>query len=681
MRLKLLLLTLFFSFLSYAQIPAGYYNTATGTGYTLKTQLYNIIKGHTDKGYAGLYTTYQTSDRDYYYENDGTILDMYSENPTGIDPYNYSAGSTQRCGSYSVEGDCYNREHIIPQSVFNSNAPMVSDAHFITPTDGKVNGQRSNYPHGTVSSASWTSQNGSKLGSSGIVGYSGTVFEPINEFKGDIARMYFYFATRYENTVAGYSYPMFNGTSDQVFTTEFLNMLLTWSAQDPVSQREIDRNNAIYAQQNNRNPYIDHPEYVQLVWNPTADTQAPTAPTSLVVNSTTSSSIALSWTAATDNVAVTSYDIYMNGVFKTSTSNTSATITGLTASTNYSFYVIARDAALNSSPQSNTVNASTTAVIPDTQNPSAPSLLNVTASSSSTISLAWNASTDNIGVTSYDIYMDSVLKSSVGGTNAIINGLTPSTSYTFYVIARDVSGNSSTASNSVIGTTTALPSYCASESFESQPANASSYATRTWTGDSGIDWTATDARTDQTITNRAICVRNGSLSATASPNGIGSLTVTTQLKFTGTSGTFNLRVNGSIVGTIPYSSTVTTTTINNINTTGDVIISFTDNITTSNRVAFDDVSWTCYSAPLGLETLNSDEFLIYPNPSNGNFNIIFNDSNKNHSVEIYSILGQKVFEKNNFENESISINNLQKGTYLLKVSKDSKSRTEKIIIN
>src|SRR3970040_1264831 len=138
MKLKLHFLALLFSLYSFAQIPNGYYTTASGTGYTLKTQLYNIIKGHTDNGYAGLYVTYQTSDRDYYYENDGTVLDMYSENPTGIDPYTYSSGTTDRCGNYSVEGDCYNREHIIPQSVFNENSPMVSDAHSIPPTDGKV---------------------------------------------------------------------------------------------------------------------------------------------------------------------------------------------------------------------------------------------------------------------------------------------------------------------------------------------------------------------------------------------------------------------------------------------------------------------------------------------------------------------------------------------------------------
>jgi hypothetical protein len=81
--MKNLLFTLLLFFTAaIAQIPSGYYETATGTSYTLKTQLYTIIKGHTDNGYGGLYTIYQTSDVDNFYENDGTVLDMYSENQT-----------------------------------------------------------------------------------------------------------------------------------------------------------------------------------------------------------------------------------------------------------------------------------------------------------------------------------------------------------------------------------------------------------------------------------------------------------------------------------------------------------------------------------------------------------------------------------------------------------------------
>lgn len=449
-----LLAVLYFT-ISFAQIPAGYYGTATGTGYTLKTQLYNIIKGHTDNGYAGLWTTYATSDRDNQYENDNTIIDIYSENPTGTDPYTYLL-TTNQCGSYSAEGSCYNREHIIPQSSFGSIAPMVSDSHFITPTDGKVNGQRSNFPHGMVTSPTWTSLNGSKLGPNSNTGYASgytaTVFEPINEFKGDIARMYFYFATRYENTISGYSYPMFNGTSNQVFTPTFLAILLAWDAQDPVSAREIARNNAIYARQNNRNPYIDHPEYVQRVWNPSTDVTAPTAPTSLAVTGTTTTSVSLSWTASTDAVGVTAYDVYMDGILKTTVTGVTATIPGLTPSTTYAFYVIAKDAALNSSVASNTVNGTTTA---DSIPPTAPTVLTVTGTTSTTVSLSWVAATDAGGVTGYDIYVNGILATSVTGLNAVITGLTPSTPYSFYVKAKDATPNYSLASNTVNSTTSA----------------------------------------------------------------------------------------------------------------------------------------------------------------------------------------------------------------------------------
>ena len=146
--------------ITYGQAPSGYYSSATGTGYTLKTQLYNIIKNHTNRGYSGLWTTYNTSDRDHQNENDNTIFDLYSEIQNGRDPYNFTYGTNQ-CGTYSVEGNCYNREHMIPQSVFNSASPMVADAHFIPPTDGKVNAIRSNYPHGNVATSSITTKNGS----------------------------------------------------------------------------------------------------------------------------------------------------------------------------------------------------------------------------------------------------------------------------------------------------------------------------------------------------------------------------------------------------------------------------------------------------------------------------------------------------------------------------------------
>src|SRR5690606_21954186 len=204
---------------------AGYYNTATGTGYTLKTQLYNIINDHNDQGYDEIQTFFSSDDRDVYYENDNSILDVYSENPSGNDPYNFLPGD--ECGNYNGEGDCFNPEHVIPQSVFNSQNPMQGDAHELLPTDGRVNGLRSNLPFGVVgtivsqSGISNPTLNGSKMGNnlnSGYsAGYTGLVFEPIDEFKGDIARIYFYFATRYENVISGWnSFDMFDGSSDKV---------------------------------------------------------------------------------------------------------------------------------------------------------------------------------------------------------------------------------------------------------------------------------------------------------------------------------------------------------------------------------------------------------------------------------------------------------------------------------
>ncbi|MET0759718.1 MAG: endonuclease [Flavobacterium sp.] len=273
------LLALLVVTLSFAQPPAGYYSTATGTGYALKTQLYNIINGHTDKGYAGLYVTYTTSDVDNYYENNGTMLDMYTENPTGTE-CEFTYGINQDDGtSGTAECQKYNREHLIPQSVFNSATPMYSDAHFVVPSDKYVNGQRGNFPFGRVntgvsfSTYSNGSKRGSNLNSGYSAGYSGTIFEPINEFKGDIARMLLYFATRYENTVAGYPYDMFNNTTNQVFTSNAINILLTWNNQDPVSQREIDRNNAVYARQNNRNPFIDNTGYAMQIWGSLLSTE------------------------------------------------------------------------------------------------------------------------------------------------------------------------------------------------------------------------------------------------------------------------------------------------------------------------------------------------------------------------------------------------------------------------
>lgn len=168
--------------------PGDYYSGIddSKTGQSLKTDLHNLIK-ITQAGwsYSGLWTAYRTTDK----RADGSVWDIYS------DKTNYQFGQKQ-CGSYGGEGDCWNREHMIPQSIFNENAPMKSDIHHVYPSDGYVNNKRSNHPHGNVTSATYTSNDGFKLGTGPTTG-STTVFEPKDCYKGDIARVYFYFVTCY----------------------------------------------------------------------------------------------------------------------------------------------------------------------------------------------------------------------------------------------------------------------------------------------------------------------------------------------------------------------------------------------------------------------------------------------------------------------------------------------------
>lgn len=496
--MKKTLLFLTFAGFANAQAPSGYYSSANGlSGASLKTALSTIItNGHQDKGYNGLWTGYKTTDIDKNYENDGSILDIYSEKPTTVDPYKYTPGTNQ-CGTYSVEGNCYNREHIVPQSLFNEASPMVSDINFIRATDGKVNGMRSNYPFGKVGTATFTSKNGSKLGNSVSSGYSGVVFEPIDEFKGDVARMIFYFVTRYQSRLSTFSSGnMLGNTTFPGLQTWELNVLLAWNNQDPVSQTEINRNNASYIYQGNRNPFIDNPSYVNQIWG-----------------------------------------------------------------------------------------------------------------------------------------------SGSGGTT-----------------------NPPTGTN------------CVNETFETIPtASSGSYLTRTW-ANAGINWTATDSRTDQTISTKAITVRSGSLTSSSSANGIGSLTVTTQLKFTGSNGTFDVKVNGTTVGTIPYNANSTTTTINNINISGNVVVSLVNN-STSNRVAIDNLSWTCYSGTSkqiqNISEINEEKNVqIYPNPISNNEIFVKGEIQNIKKAEIYNLQGEVMQTIDNpFKNSrnSIKIKNLEQGIYLLKL--------------
>lgn len=260
MKKSILVFFIIYSFKIFAQIPPGYYNSAAGlTGSALELALHNIIKNHTNVSYASLWTHFQTTDK----KANGKVWDIYSDVPSGTPPYEFTY-TTDQCGSYAGESDCYNREHSWPQSWFNSVTIPSSDLFHIYPTDGYVNNRRGNYPYGTVTTPAWTSLNGGKLGFSSAPGYTGAVFEPIDEYKGDLARSYFYMATRYLNEDASWSTSP--ATNKAVLLPWTASLMLQWSHADTVSAKEKARNNAIYGIQNNRNPYIDHPEWADSIW-------------------------------------------------------------------------------------------------------------------------------------------------------------------------------------------------------------------------------------------------------------------------------------------------------------------------------------------------------------------------------------------------------------------------------
>lgn len=271
MKIKLLFLALILSYFSFAQIPAGYYDSATGTGYVLKTQLHNIVSPHTILTYTpGLWDLYPSSDK----RPDGKVWDIYSN--CNFVFGTVASGGNQDDGTLGTsECQRFNREHTFPKSWFGGNIiPMYTDAFHVMPTDKKDNSMRGNMPYGKVGTSTFTTSNGSKIGTciAPNTPASLTVFEPADQYKGDIARNYFYMATCYQDLISGWQNidsngaKVLDGSNDKVYQQWYLDLMYAWHIADPVSTKETDRNNAVYLVQGNRNPYIDHPEWVQVVW-------------------------------------------------------------------------------------------------------------------------------------------------------------------------------------------------------------------------------------------------------------------------------------------------------------------------------------------------------------------------------------------------------------------------------
>ena len=262
-----------------ASLPAYYEDLQGKSGKSLFDAVQKVTKlGYSSLGYDGLWGAYKKTDM----RDNGKIWDMYSD-------CSWTVGSDQ-CGSYNNECDCYNREHSIPKSWFGgSKSGPGCDIFQVVPTDGYVNNKRSSYAFGEVSSASYT-YDGAKLGSAKsititggntiagntgtTISGSGTVFEPRDEYKGDFARGYFGTMIKWANG----DYQAFtSGDGSKMFSSNYnegafgltkygVALLMKWHRQDPISQKEIDRNNGIQETQGNRNPFIDYPYLAEYIW-------------------------------------------------------------------------------------------------------------------------------------------------------------------------------------------------------------------------------------------------------------------------------------------------------------------------------------------------------------------------------------------------------------------------------
>ena len=259
------------------ELPTYYKDLQNKSGKSLFDAVHVVAKvGYSSLGYDGLWTAYQHTDL----RDNGKVWDMYSD-------CSWTYKSDQ-CGTYKSECECYNREHSIPKSWFGgSESGPGCDIFHIVPTDGWVNNKRSNNAFGEVSSASY-SYDGAKLGSAknititmgntiagntgAVISVSGTVFEPRDEYKGDFARGYMGTLLKWANDKAFTS-----GDGSKIFTTTFTSgsfgltkygvaLLMKWHRQDPVSKKEIDRNNGIQQTQGNRNPFIDYPYLAEYIW-------------------------------------------------------------------------------------------------------------------------------------------------------------------------------------------------------------------------------------------------------------------------------------------------------------------------------------------------------------------------------------------------------------------------------
>ena len=617
----------------------------------------------------------------------------------------------------------WNREHVFPKSLANpildtSIPGPATDAHHLRAADRGRNSARNNRKYGRGSGNS----NYSSLDfHEGLDGPNTAAWYPGDDWKGDAARMIMYMYIRY----GAVCLPTAVGVGSKEFTEdEMIDLFLQWNVEDEVSDIEIARNEyhgntSNYASQGNRNPFIDNPYLATRIWGgnsaediwgiyTSSDTESPTTPANITVNNITLNSINLSWSASSDNIGVTGYNIYVDGDLETQTTNTNSTITGLSTNTNYTFTIVARDLINNMSP-AGTISGKT---LEDTEAPTTPINLSISNETDSSVKVSWTASTDNNAVDGYEVYVDNVLKETTTNEFYTVSGLNTSTTYTIEIVAYDIDNNKSDKSSSINATTTAGNSNGITELFISEYAepsaannkaieivnltastiNLSDYSIQKFSS-SGWTWKDDYPLGNNNIvpgdvfvivhadTNNSLLLaaadKFGPPNIDASPYGYGS-----PLNFNGDD-PIGLYKNGVLIDIIGDTASRTKHIENITYRRKSTITEPSTTFITNQWETFPANTFDGFGSHTSvLSTNNSifESFKMFPNPTNGNF-VYFNVT-EDATINIYNILGKLIQSVEVTQNKnSIDVSKFSAGIYMLKINSGTQFINKKLIKN
>ena len=695
MKTKILFLSLFVSIIAFGQ--EAYYNNVdlTAEGINLKEKLATkTISAHTNLLVytPGVWEALKVTDLNP--ENSSEVLLIYGYSSSGA-----SARSRNKNENGGGQGD-WNREHTYPKSL--GNPPLGSsgpgaDSHHLRPSDVGYNTQRGNLKF---------------VDGSGNSGSTSGGWYPGDEWKGDVARMMMYMYLRYGDRCK----PNVVGVGSSSATPDdMIDLFLKWNVEDPVSDFERQRNTYHDSQQTyaqgNRNPFIDNAYLATRIWGGTPaedswgiyssnDNQAPTVPTNVSLSNITTASINVSWTAATDNVAVTKYEVYTNGNLHGETNTTNYTATGLNSNTTYAITVSAKDIANNQSAQSTAVNGTT---LSDSTPPSVPTNLSVSNETGTSFKVNWTSSTDNTAVVGYDIFVDGTLKGSSETSSYTVSGLTISTTYSITVLAKDSANNKSAQSTAVNATTTdgtnSVVELFFSEYVEGSgnnkaieianltdnPIDLSAYSIKkqsngagSWINEFPLSGTINANDVFVTINYQA---DNATLLAEAdllSPEaGYGA-----PINFNGNDpvGLFKNDVLIDIIGVLG----ITTKDYENMTLRRKISV-------TQPNTSFTSSEWeelaqnTVDGIGFHGDTASTNDYLkegftVFPNPTNGN--TIYIKTTESSTLNIYNILGQIVKSATITQGKnSIDISNLSKGVFIVRMHTGRTTFSKKLIKN